>query len=174
MLKHDLAAGGEEVTEQQRSGVSEDAAGDFDAVVQGVVIEDGELGSDGAAFGIVGAVDEALDAGLDDGAGAHGAGFDGDVQRCAEQAVIAEAERRFAKRNDFCVGSRVGIRNGAIAGPGKDVAARDHNRANWDFAACGSVAGLVERGLHEGDVRWWRLSHVGSEWSLAKDSTIEL
>ena len=54
-----------------------------------------EAGTEGAAFGVVGGVDEAGNARLDDRAGAHGAGLEGDVESGVGKAVIAEKARGF-------------------------------------------------------------------------------
>ena len=40
----------------------------------------------GAGFGVGRGVDEAGDAGVEDGSGAHGAGFEGDVEGAASRA----------------------------------------------------------------------------------------
>ena len=54
------------------------------------MIEDREARLHGAAFGVWRAINQACDAGLNHGAGAHGAGLDGDVERGACEAIIAD------------------------------------------------------------------------------------
>jgi len=83
-------------------------------MVEARVGEDFEAGADGAAFGIVGAIDEARDPGLNDGAGAHAAELDGDVERGIRKAVVAKKAGGFSQSNDFGVGRGVAIANGAI------------------------------------------------------------
>ena len=68
----------------------EEAGNDFDLMIESSVCEDFETGTDGAALWVVSAVDESRDAGLDYGAGAHAAGFKGDVERCASYAIVAK------------------------------------------------------------------------------------
>ena len=58
----------------------EDARSKFYLMIKARVGEDFEAGADGATFGIVGAVDETRDTGLEDCARAHAAGLDGDVE----------------------------------------------------------------------------------------------
>lgn len=130
----------------------EDARGDFDLMIEARVGKDFEAGADRAALGIVGAIDEARDAGLDDGAGAHAARFDGDVERGIGEAIIAEQARSFAEDDDFGVGSGVIITDSAIAGAREDFAVVDNRGANGNLA-CGSRGqGFSERFLHELDI----------------------
>jgi hypothetical protein len=114
--------------------------------------EDFEAGADGAGFGVVSAVDEAGDAGLDDGAGAHAAGLDGDVERGVGETVVAEKTRGLAQGNDFGVGGGVAIADGAVPATGEDLAGADEYGADWDFAGFGCGARLNERFLHELDI----------------------
>src|SRR5260370_26195870 len=88
-------------------------------MVEARVGEDFEAGADGAAFGIVGAVDEAGDTGLDDSARAHAAELDGDVERGNRKAVVAKKAGAFSQNKDFGVG-----RGGAIADGALDRTAR--------------------------------------------------
>jgi len=118
----------------------EDAGGDFDLMVEARVREDFKTGADGAAFRVVGAIDEARDAGLDDGAGAHAAGFDGDVKRDAHETVVGEKAGGFAEDYHFGVGGGVAIADGAIAGTGQDLALVDEYGPDGDFAGGSSAA----------------------------------
>ena len=75
MAVRNSAAGGEEGL-KDGGGVSGEHAGkDFHLVVESGVGEDPETRTDCAASGVVCAVDQTRKAGLDDGAGAHAAGF---------------------------------------------------------------------------------------------------
>src|SRR6267378_1834953 len=76
-----LAASSEERLDDGGTFGDEDARSDFYLMIKARVGEDFEAGADGAAFGIVGAVDEARDTGLEDCARAHTAGLDGGVER---------------------------------------------------------------------------------------------
>ena len=71
---------------------------------------------DRAALCFVCSVDKSRDAGLEHCTGAHGAGFYGDVQSCAQQAVIAGSKGAVAKGENFGVGGGIAMRDGAISG----------------------------------------------------------
>lgn len=111
-------------------------------VVEARVGEDFEAGADGAAFGIVGAVDETRDSGLDDRASAHAAGLEGDVERSVGKTVVAEKAGSFAEDNDFGVGGWVTVADGAVAGTGEDLAVVDEDSSNGDFAGGRRRAGF--------------------------------
>src|SRR5712664_3166260 len=102
-----LTARSEERLDDGGAVGGEDAGGDFNLMVEARVGKDLEAGADGAAFGIVGTVDEARDAGLDDGARAHAAGFDGDIECGTSEAVVAKKAGGFAQGDDFGVGGGV-------------------------------------------------------------------
>jgi hypothetical protein len=127
----------------------EDAGGDFHLVVEAGVGEDFEAGVDRAAFGIVGAVDEARDAGLDDGAGTHAARLDSDVERGVGEAVVAEQVGGFAQSNDLGVGGGVAIADSAVARTGQELAVMYEHGSNGDFAGFGSRARFSQGFLHE-------------------------
>ncbi len=147
-----LTARGEKRLKQGDSFGGEDASGDFDLMVEAGVGKDFEAGPHRAPLGIVGAVDETWHAGLDDGAGAHAAGLDGDVERRVGKPIISEQAGSFAKDDDFGVGGGVIITDGAIAGTGKDLVIVDDDGANWNLA-CGSRGqGFTEGFLHELDI----------------------
>ena len=127
--------------------------------------EDFEAGAHGAAFGIVGSVDEARDACLDDGAGAHAARLDGDVERGAREAVISKKAGGFAENEDFGVGSGVAIADGAVTGTRQSLPVVDEDSADGDLAGGRRGASFGQRFLHELDVRF----HAGREnnmWTL--------
>jgi NADH-quinone oxidoreductase subunit I len=121
--------------------------------------EDFEAGANGAAFGIVGAVDEARDAGLDNGAGAHAAGLDGDVERGINEAVVAEKAGGFAKGDYFCVSGGVAVADSAVVRTRQNLAVVDEHSADGDFASLGRRTRFGQGFLHELDVRF----HVGPE-----------
>ena len=144
-----LAAFGEEGLEDSRAVGREDARRDFHLMVEAQVGEDFETGADGTALGIVGAVDEARDTRLDDGASAHAARLDGDVERRIGEAIIGEKASGFAKCDDFGVSGGVAIADGAIASTSENLAVMDEHGADGDFACCGCRARFSECFLHE-------------------------
>lgn len=82
----------EKVGEHAAAFIGEDTGGDFDAMVELWVVEDRQDRAAGSSFRIVGGVEEAGDACVQDCAGAHGTGFEGDVEDAAafggEDAVV--------------------------------------------------------------------------------------
>ena len=76
----------------------------------------------GAGLGIGGAEDEAAEAGLDEGAEAHGAGLDGDIEVAVGQAVVPGFPGRLAKGDDLGVGRGVGAPDGPVRAAGDDPA----------------------------------------------------
>lgn len=143
-----LAAGGEKGLEEGSRFFGEDARDDFDAVVEARVGEDFETGADGTTFGIVGAVDEARNAGLNHGAGAHRAGLDRDVKSGSSKAIVCESASGFAEDDDFGVSGRVDVANGAIARPGDDFVFEYKDGADGDFTGFGGGSSFSQRELH--------------------------
>ena len=74
-----------------------------EAGVCGKVVE----GAGGACLGIGGGVDEAVYAGGVEGTGAHGAGFEGDVEGAAGETPASELVGGAAYGEEFGVGGRV-------------------------------------------------------------------
>jgi hypothetical protein len=144
-----LAARGEEGLEEGSGFRGQDGWGDFDLVVEFGTGEQFKAGAEGAAFWVVGRVDQAGDAGLDDGASAHGAGFEGYVKSGFRKAVVAEIARGFPKHHDFCVRGRVAIADGAIAAASENFTAIDKDSADGNFAGFGTGPGFFQRDLHE-------------------------
>ncbi len=143
---------GEERLDHGGAVGDEDAGRDFYMMIEARVGEHFEAGAEGAAFGVVGAVDEARDTRLDDGACAHAAGLNSNVERSIGEAVVAEQAGGFAEYDDFGVGGGVAVADGAVAGASDDLAVMDEDRADGDFAACRCGAGFSECFLHELDV----------------------
>ncbi len=144
-----LTAFSEEGLEDSGAVSGENAGGDFHLMVEARVREDIETGADGAAFGIIGAVDQTWDTRLDDGACAHATGLDGDVKRGVGEAVVAKNTCSFAKDNNFGVGRRVVVANRAVAGTGENLAVMDKHGTDWDFAGGSCVARFGKSLLHE-------------------------
>ena len=147
-----LAALSEERLNDGGAVGGEDTGGDFHLMIEARVGEDFEAGADGTAFGIVGAVDETRDTGLDDGARAHAAGLDGDVECGIGEAMVAKKTGGFAKNNNFGVGGGVAITDGAIASTGEDFALMDDHGADGDFAGYGRGTSFGQGFLHVLDV----------------------
>lgn len=109
------AASSEKGLEKGNGVGGEDAGSDFDAVIEDGMGEDLKVGADRAGLGIVRAVNEAGNAGLNHCAGTHAARLKGDVENGVRKPVVAEGASRFAKRDDFRVSGGIAIANGTVA-----------------------------------------------------------
>ena len=87
-LKNALTARSKEGLKDGSAFVGKNSRRNFDAVIEPRAFENGKAGTNRAAFGIVGPIDEPCDARLYESAGAHRARFDGDKQCCACEAII--------------------------------------------------------------------------------------
>ena len=126
----------------------ENPGSDFDLMVEPRVGEDFETGADCAAFGVVCPIDEAGHAGLDNGPGAHTAGFDCDIESGISKAIVAKTECSVSKSNNFCVGRGIAIADGAVVRTRNNFAIADEHSTDGDFAGGGGGARFNERFLH--------------------------
>jgi len=72
----ELAAGGKEGLQESGRVLGQEAGGDFDLVIQLGAGKKLEAGTEGAALGVVGGVDEAGNPSLNDRTSTHGAGLE--------------------------------------------------------------------------------------------------
>ncbi len=98
------------------------------------VIEDGEDGAAGSGFGVGGGVDEAGDAGVEDGSGAHGAGFECGVESAVFEPVVFERQAGFAEGYDLSVGGGVAVAEDTVLATADDFVFVDDDCAYGDFA----------------------------------------
>ncbi len=107
-----------------------------------------ELGADAAETEIAVGENQGLYAGVDDGAGAHDAGFEGDVEGGVVEAVVLEGGGGGAEEVDFGVGGGVVGGDGGIVGAGDDFAVQDEYGADGNFARGLCFAGFGEGFTH--------------------------
>lgn len=152
-----LTTGREEGLEQGSGIGGENAGGYVNAVIEFGGSEYLETGTEGTAFRVVGSIYQARNAGLNDGASAHRAGLEGDVEGGIGEAIVAESVRGCANRDDFGVGGGIVVADGAIAGACKDFFTLNEYGADGHLASLGGGAGFVEGKLHEVEVvgHWW-------------------
>jgi hypothetical protein len=129
-----LAAGAEEVGEQGAALFGEEVGGDFDFVVELGVVHDGEDRTAGSGFGIGGGVDEAREARVEDGSGAHGTGFEGGVEGAVFEAVVSEDAAGFAKGDDLGVGGGIAVAEDPVLASTDNFVFVDDDCAYRDFA----------------------------------------
>ena len=112
------------------------------------MVEDLKAGTDGATLGVVTPVHHAKNPGLNDCAGTHGAGFNGDIQRGSEDAVISYRVGRRAQRQDFRVRRGIAGRNRAIARAGQDGFSESNDRTHRHLALFGRGTRFSQRQTH--------------------------
>lgn len=119
---------------QEESGfVGEDAGFELGAVIEAGIGEDLVEVFDGAGLGIGGGVDDTIEAGEDDGAGAHDTGFEGDVEGAAGQSPVAEGGGGGGDGKNFGVGGRI-VQGLALVEPFADnTIFMDDHGADRDF-----------------------------------------
>jgi len=158
-----LAAAREEGLKEFRGLLGENARDNLDAMVERRRVQHAHTGSDGTAFGLVGAVNQPRDASLHQRSCTHGARFDRHVDRRAQESVIAGPSGGLPQGDHFSVSRGIAIRDGAIARGCKNLIFHHDERANRHFSAkCGSL------GLNDGQVHEFQVGHgCGGAWPEA-------
>ena len=146
--KRGLAAVAEEGLEEGGGFGGERAFDDFDAVVQEIGIGELEFGADAAEPEIAVGEDQGFYAGVDDRAGAHDAGFEGDVDGGVVEAVVLEGGGGGADQVDFGVRGGVVGEDWRVVGAGDDFAVQDEDGADGDLAGGLGFAGFGEGFTH--------------------------
>ena len=149
-----MAALGEEGFEQLGALVGEDAAAVGEAVVEAGFGAELVEGVDTAHLGIVAAVDQFGDAGVDQGTGAHGAGLKGDREAAVFEAPEPAVGGGLAEGEDLGVGGGVGGGFAEVVGGPEHLAVVEavDDGADGDLALAGRGAGQFEGVLHHGEV----------------------
>ena len=142
------AASGEEFLQESRCVICQHAGCDIDTMVDARMVEDGEAGTRRTAFGVIGAINEALDASLQYRAGAHRARLDRDINRGANEAIIASGFCRGAEREHFRVRRGIAIGDGAVGRARDDTLVQHDDAADRDFSGAFSGRGLFEGHAH--------------------------
>ncbi len=108
-----------------------------------------EAAAEGAAFGIAGREHHPTHTGLDQGTGAHRAGFEGHQQAAVVEAPVAPQGRRLAQRHQFGVTERILLAMPAVAAPAQAMAMaiEDHSR-HRDFSLQSHPFRLAQQALH--------------------------
>jgi len=90
-------------------------------MIEAALAGDVEDGAGAAGFFVADAEDQSLDAGEGEGAGAHGAGFFGDVEGAAGEAPVAEGVGGLGDGEHFGVGGGVFEEFDLVVGAGDDL-----------------------------------------------------
>ncbi len=146
---HGLPALGEELAQQPRGLDGHDPGAHLGPVVEGRVVHDVEDGARGSRLGVVGSVDQPLDPGQDDRAGAHGAGLQGDVESGLGQPPAADDGGGVAKHEHLGVGGGVVAPLALVAAGGDHLTPDDKHGADGHLALLGRTPGLFEGKRHQ-------------------------
>src|ERR1700679_404206 len=96
---------------------------------------------DRTRFGIVRAVDQALDAGMQQGARTHGARFNCSKQLAVSKTVVAEGGARLAQGDDFRVGGGFEVVDVAVPSSTDDASLADDNCADRHLSGLARALG---------------------------------
>ena len=140
------ASGEKKVAEHGAALFGEEAGGYFDFVIQLGMVHDGEDAAAGSGLGVGGGVDEATDAGVEDGSGAHGTGFEGDVEGAVVEAVVAEVKASLAEGYDLGMGGGVVVAEDPVLAAGDDLVVVDDDCTHGNFAFHLGGAGFGDGG----------------------------
>ena len=127
----------------------EDPGTYFHAMVQAGMIQNLHHRTDSARLGIIGAIDQAFQPGMNQSAGAHSARLNCSKQFTAFQAVVADRGTGLAQRDDLGVGGGIGIGKVAIAPATDDLAVTNYDGAHWNFSRLKRALGRAESFPHE-------------------------
>lgn len=140
---------GEELLQDGDGFVSEDAAGDLAAVIEIGGLKEIPKATGSSAFGIGAAKDDAADATVDDGSGAHGAGFFGDVEITLVQAPIAHGALGLGEGEHLGMGGGILQSLDLIPGAGDYLSLMDDDGSDGHFVLMGGFSSLPEGFAHE-------------------------
>ncbi len=130
------------------------------------VIEHAERGAAGAAFRVRRTPNQMLDAGLDDGPGAHRARLDCNIESAPAQPVVAKLTGRTAQRQHFGMSAGINQMDRTIVSARENPSLANQNRSHGNFSLTEALLGLAQGGTHEGFVGF--VSFVGDVQKLVR------
>ena len=135
------------------------------------VIEDAEDAAAGSGFGVRGGIDQARDAGLEDGSGTHGAGLEGCVEGAVFEAIVVQCAASFTESNDLGVGGGVGVAEDTVLASADDSVFMDYDCAHRNLAVGFCVLGFGYGGAEVGEVFHYAGSCWERQWRVPKPQT---
>jgi hypothetical protein len=103
---------------------------------------------DCSGLGVVRAVYQAADAGVNQRARTHGARFNCSKELAVAETVVTEVLTCFAQRNDLSMGGGVVVGQVTIPAPADDAIAVHDNGSYWHFAGFECAMGGAQSFLH--------------------------
>ena len=117
-------------------------------MVQFVVLQDVENTAGGAGPGIGRGINQPLDSGQDNGARAHGAGFQGDIQSGAGKAIILLPRGAGAQGRHLRMGRGITGGDGPVPTFAYAIITRYQDCADRDFTLCLGAFGQLQGPPH--------------------------
>jgi len=146
---HSLSPASKESLQHFGASPGQNAGANLHAMIQAGVIQYLHHRADSARLGVISAVNQALDPGLNQGTGTHGARFNCSKQLTVFEAMVAEGGTRFAQGDDLRVSSGVAIGKVAVSAAPDDVAFAHHNCADRNFSCLECALCGAKRFFHE-------------------------
>ena len=103
---------------------------------------------DGACLPIIGAIDQALEPGMNQSAGAHRARLNCNKQLAALQPMVTESCTGLAQGDDLGVGGGIGIGKVAVPSSPYNMSVVYHDRAHRDFSRLQRALRAAQGFLH--------------------------
>ena len=116
-----------------RAASSQYPAANLNLVVHLRMIQHLHHRMNGAGFGIVRPINQALDPGMHQGAGAHGARFNCNKQLALSQTMVTNGSTRFTQRNNLGVRCRIRILDVPIPSLPHDISVAYDDGSNRNF-----------------------------------------
>ena len=121
---------------------------DFKPVWHTPVVTELVAGACGSCFGVIGGPDDFLESRLYEGSGAHGAGFEGHVDRGAVEPPVSERLCGVPNREHFCVCEWVVVDDAPVMSFTDDFVVEYHDSTDGDILVFERFLGFFEGGLH--------------------------
>jgi hypothetical protein len=147
-----LPSGCEKRLEKRGTVGGQQARGDFDSVVQAGMRKYFEAGADGASFWVIAAIHQSRNAGLNYGASAHAARFDGDVESRRSETIVANCTGAFAEDYHFGVRRGVAVADGAISRTCNDFSLLHQDGSDGHLAGRPGSTSFIDRLAHEFEI----------------------
>jgi hypothetical protein len=121
----------------------EHSTANLDLMVQLRVIQNLHNRVHGPSFGIVSAIDQALDPCMHEGAGTHGARLNCSKQFAVSQTMVTNDCTSRTQGDDLGVGGGIGGAKVLVPSARKDATFADEDRANRDFSGLEGALGAA-------------------------------
>ena len=148
LLPRFSSANGEEIAQQLAGFVATTSTVNIGPMVETFIAAHGVETGNGTRFRVRCAVDDSTNSGIDQSAGAHDAGLEGDIQRAIHQTPMPDNRRSITDRQNLCVGRGVAGQFALIVAAGDDDTVPNHDSTDWHIAHNHRCSSLVESCRH--------------------------